>query len=333
MPSIMDNSYPKSLQRRDPRRKCFFIRTPDQSSTKALPNNKTLSASADSGLRSIKEDLPISSHILIPSTLTNPPANSNQQYLQKITQNYILSSVIMCHSIIWYYALCQHQDQDASYQIACHKVYITNNECTEEQHSTLYFSLIGKCLECKLEQLVLRQSVFREWRREDLLAALNDAFRYSNEDGWTIDDSDAEELDMETWVSQSPGSFADRVENRETRASFHKGPARMPSVVQQASIHVSSVALVGYTDDYADDEEYVYEPSQEPRPQMRRRWRSWIPLPTRLVRNQQTPAYRAFITDDDMSDTESLLGTSKAKEDRRTWRSWIPLPVKKVSEQ
>ena len=230
--------------------------------------------------------------------------------------------------------MCQHQDLGASYQIACHRAFRTGNECTEEQHSTIYLSLIGKCLQCKLEQLILRYSVFREWRREDLLAALNDAFRCSNEDGWTIDDSDAEELDIETWVPQSPRSFADRIENRETRASFHRGPARMPTLVQHSSLHVSSVALVGYTDNYADDEEeYVYEPLPEPRPQMRRSSRSWIPLPTRLVRNQQNPTYLAFISDDDVSDTESLLGTSRPKEDPPTWRSWIPLPVKKVSGQ
>ncbi|KGO68462.1 hypothetical protein PITC_070870 [Penicillium italicum] len=245
----------------------------------------------------------------------------------------------MCHSIVWYYALCQHQDQDASYQMACHKFYLTSNECTEEQHSTLYFSLMGSCPQCKLEQLILRQSALREWRREDILAALNHAFRYSNEDGWTIDDSDAEELDMGTLVSQSPRSFAHQVENRETRASFHRGPARMPTVVQQSSLHVSSVALVDYADDYSDDdadddEEYVYEESlQEPRRQMPRKWRSLIPLPTGLVRNQQTPEYLAYITADDMSDTESLLDTSMPKEDHRTWRSLIPLPVKKVSGQ
>lgn len=241
----------------------------------------------------------------------------------------------MCHSIIWYYALCQHQDQDATYLIACHRAYLTGYECTEEQ-SAWHFSLIGNCLQCKLDQLVLRHSIFREWRREDLLAALNDAFQYSDEDDWTIDDSDAEELEMETLFSQSPSltsrTFTDRAENRGTRASFHRGPARMPTLVQQSSPHLSCVALVEYANDYADDEE---EPLQEPQTQTSRSWRSWIPLPTRLVRNQQTPAYLAFITDDNMSGAEPLLGTSKPKKRHRnrTWRSWIPLPVKKVSGQ
>ena len=186
---------------------------------------------------------------------------------------------------------------------------------------------------------MLRQSAYREWRREDLLEALNDAFQYSDEDDWTIDDSDAEELDMETLFSQSPTltrrNPTDQAENQETRASFHSGPARTPTIVEQSSPHLSSVALVEHVDDYSDDDEqYVYEDSvEEPRPRGRRSWRSWIPLPTRFVRNQQNPSYMAFVTDDYMGDTESLLGASKPKEYSRAWRSWIPVPAKKVSGQ
>lgn len=182
---------------------------------------------------------------------------------------------------------------------------------------------------------MLRQSTYREWRREDLLDALNDAFQYSEDDGWTTDDSDAEELDMETLFSQSPAlarrNPTDRDENRETHMSFHSGPARTPTIVEQSSPHLSSVALVEHVDDYSDDEEYVYEDSlSAPQPRARRSWRSWIPIPTRFVRNQQNPSYMAFVTDDHMVDTEALLGASKPK-DHRTWRSWIPLPTKKVS--
>ncbi|OQE28087.1 hypothetical protein PENFLA_c005G02549 [Penicillium flavigenum] len=150
-----------------------------------------------------------------------------------------------------------------------------------------------------------------------------------DEDGWTIDDNDAEELDMETWVSQSPNltqrCFVQRAENRETRTSLCSGPARMPTLVQQSSSHLSCVALVEHADDYADDED---EPLQEPQPQTGRSWRSRIPLPTRLVRSPQNRTYLAFITDDDMSDREPLLRASKSRKYRRTWRSWIPLPVK-----
>lgn len=245
----------------------------------------------------------------------------------------------MCHSIIYYYALCRHLDQDSTHQIACHNAFITGYECTEEPQRTSYISLIGNCLQCKLNHLMLRQSAYREWRREDLLEALNDAFQYSDDDGWTTEDSDAEELDMETLLSQSPAltrrTPTDGDENRETHASFHSGPARTPTIVEQSSPHVSSVALVEHVDDYSDDgEEYVYGDSiEEPRPRARRSWRSWIPLPTRFVRNQENPSYMAFVTDDYMGDTESLLCASKPKEDRRTWRSWIPLPAKKGSGQ
>lgn len=186
-------------------------------------------------------------------------------------------------------------------------------------------------MQCKINQLLLRHRVFREWRREDLVSALNHAFQYSDEDGWAIDDNDAEELDMETWVSQFPNltqrCFAQRAENRETRTSLCSGPAHMPTLVQLSSPHLSCVALVEHTDDYADDED------EEPQPQTGRSWRSMIPLPTRLVRNPQNRTYLAFITDDDMPDREPLLRASKSRKCRRTWRSWIPLPVKKVSGQ
>ncbi|CAG8891115.1 unnamed protein product [Penicillium egyptiacum] len=286
----------------------------------------------ESGLRRIKEDLPVSS-VILPSTLSNPQPKSYQKYLRTTSQSCILSSIIMCHSIIWYYALCQHQCPDASYSIACHGAFQRGYECTEDR-STCFFSLIGNCVQCRLNQLLLRHCIFREWRREDLSSVLDHAFQYSDEDGWTIDDSDAEELDMETWISQSPSltlrCFADRAESRETRTSFHTGPARMPTLVEQSSPHLSCVALVENADDYADDEA---ETLQEPRPQTNRSRRSRIPLPTSSVRNQQNRTYLAFITDDDTSDTEPLLHTSKPKRYRQTWRSWIPLPVKKVSGQ
>lgn len=199
----------------------------------------------------------------------------------------------MCHSIIYYYALCRHLDQDTTHQIACHNAFITGYKCTEEPQTTSYFSVIGNCLQCKLNHLMLRHSTFREWRREDLLEALNDAYQYSDEDDWTTDDSDAEELDMETLFSQSPALIrrnpTDRDENEETRASFHGGPARTPDIVQQSSPHLSSVALVEHTDDDEDDgDEYVYGDSvqpPQPRSRVHRSWRSWIPLPSRLMRN------------------------------------------------
>ncbi|CDM27916.1 hypothetical protein DTO013E5_9024 [Penicillium roqueforti] len=242
----------------------------------------------------------------------------------------------MCHSIVWYYALCQHQDPAATRLIMCRRAFIVGYECAEAQN-TFFFSIIGNCAQCRLNQLLLRHSVFRDWRREDVLSALNGAFQYSDEDGWNIDDSDADELDMETWIPQSPSlttrTFAERAENRETNVSFHEGPVRTPTIVYQSSPHLSCVALVEYADDYADDEDVEDEPLQEPQPQTSRRWRSLIPRPTRLVRNEQNVTYMAFSTDDDMLDTEPFLGTPKPKKYHRTWRSWIPLPVKKLSEQ
>ena len=189
-------------------------------------------------------------------------------------------------------------------------------------------------MQCKLNQLRLRHRTFREWRREDLVSALNHAFQYSDEDGWTIDDSDAEELDMETWLSQSEGltqrCFTQRVENWKTRTSLRSGPARVPTLVQQSSSNLSCVALAEHADNHAGEEG---DPLQEPQSQTARSWRSKIPLPIRLVRNPQNRTCLAFTNSDGRSDREPLLRTSKLKQCPRTWRSWIPLPVKKASGQ
>ncbi|KAJ5963518.1 uncharacterized protein N7479_003394 [Penicillium vulpinum] len=227
----------------------------------------------------------------------------------------------MCHSVTWYFAMCQHPDPGSTSLIACNKSFKQGYECTGEHRTVTPFPLEGSCLQCRFDQLIRRLSIFRELRRQRRWSEICDALQYSDEDDSSIDGSEAEEPDMETQVSQSP-SLTSRAENRETRASFHPGPTRIPVLVQPSSSHLPSAALVEYADDSADNEdERESEPLQEPQPQTSRAWCSRIPRPTRLVRNQQHRTYLAFIADDNMLDIEPLIGTSKQKENPRTWRS------------
>ncbi|KAJ5373403.1 hypothetical protein N7517_005409 [Penicillium concentricum] len=228
----------------------------------------------------------------------------------------------MCHSVTWYFAMCQHQDPDATSLIACHEAFKMGYECTEEHQITTPFPLEGSCLQCRLNQQILRQSISREPRGQRRWSAICEALQYSDEDGWSISDSDGGELDMQTRISQTP-SLTRGAEDRETRASFHRGPSRIPTIVQPSSPPLSDVAVVEYADDYTGQEEESKSELLQghPQPQTNRSWRSRIPVPTRLVRNQQNCTYLAFITDDNMSDTEPLLRTSKPKKYHRTWRS------------
>ncbi|KAJ5150710.1 uncharacterized protein N7500_010899 [Penicillium coprophilum] len=237
----------------------------------------------------------------------------------------------MCHSVTWYFAICQHQDPDATSLIACHEAYKKGYECTEEHQGTTPLPLEGSCLQCRLDRLMLRRSTFRELRRQGRWSAICDALQYNDEDNWSISESDAEELEMETRNSQSP-SLTRRAESQETRASFHMGPC-IPTLMQSSSPHLPHVPVVEYADDSAGHEEQSrFEPLQDDlQRQTKRSWRSRIPLPTRPVHNQQNRTYLAFIADDNISVIEPLLRTSKMKRDHRTWRSWIPLPVRKLS--
>ncbi|KAJ5787258.1 hypothetical protein N7457_002248 [Penicillium paradoxum] len=144
-------------------------------------------------------------------------------------------------------------------------------------------------------------------------------------------ESDDEASDMEPSVPQSPSidgkAPTDLAENR----LFHKGLARKSSLVQPASSPCSCNALVEDADneEYSDDE-YAYEPlTQESEASERRSYRSWLPLPTRLLEYEQIPSYVQLVSDDEMSDTEPLLETSEPKK-HTVSRSWIPIPAKKV---
>ncbi|KAJ5502178.1 hypothetical protein N7463_005052 [Penicillium fimorum] len=217
----------------------------------------------------------------------------------------------MCHLVTWYFAMCQHQDQDATSLIACHEAFKKGYDCTKEHQITTHFPLEGSCLQCRLDQLMRRQSISRELRIQRRWSAICEAFQYSDEDGWSISDSDAEGLDMQTRISQS-SSFTRRAENRETRASFHRVPSRIPILVQPPSPHLSHVAVVEYADDYAGHKE---ESSPEP-----------LQGPPSLRRTEAGGLGFQFLLD-------PLLRTSKSKRYHRTWRSWIPLPVRKVLGQ
>ncbi|KXG52511.1 uncharacterized protein PGRI_087950 [Penicillium griseofulvum] len=228
--------------------------------------------------------------------------------------------------------MCQHQAPDATSLIACLQAFKNGYECTEENLSITPLPLAGTCRQCILRQQMLRQSMSHELQRQRRWSAVCQEFQYNEEDNCSIDDSDAEELDVQTRIAQSTSS-ASRAENRKTSASFHRGPSRMPTIVQPSSPHLSHVAVVEDAHNHAGDEEDSNaKPLQDPLPQMNRSWHSRIPLPTRVVRTQQNRTYQALITDDNMSDTEPLLRSRKPKY-HRTWRSRIPLHVGKLSKK
>ncbi|KAJ5143991.1 uncharacterized protein N7515_002778 [Penicillium bovifimosum] len=229
----------------------------------------------------------------------------------------------MCHAITWYYGRCQHPDPEATSIIACKKALLEGYDCIDEYQEEIPFALKGYCLKCKLDALTLRQSIIRNWKRQRYWAAMNGTYRYHRGD-CTADESDDEEYAAETPAVQSPdlsrrsptGSSRDSV-------SFYNDPACKPTLVQPAMPYSSCSALVEYSDDEEDsDVESLPSLVQDPPGKKSQTWRSWLPLPSRLLRGRQSPSFSELISDDDMSDAEPLLGTSGPRENT----SRLPLP-------
>ncbi|KAJ5725798.1 uncharacterized protein N7483_007155 [Penicillium malachiteum] len=55
----------------------------------------------------------------------------------------------MCHSIVWYYALCQHLDEAQSLIIACDRATTTGYDCLPTDQPTLSLPISGACYPCK----------------------------------------------------------------------------------------------------------------------------------------------------------------------------------------
>ncbi|KAJ6031191.1 hypothetical protein N7540_001923 [Penicillium herquei] len=55
----------------------------------------------------------------------------------------------MCHSIVWYYALCQHLEEAQSLIIACDSATVTGYDCLPIDQPILSLPLSGTCYPCK----------------------------------------------------------------------------------------------------------------------------------------------------------------------------------------
>ncbi|KAJ5703750.1 hypothetical protein N7493_010888 [Penicillium malachiteum] len=57
----------------------------------------------------------------------------------------------MCHSIVWYYALCQHLNEAQSLTITCDSATISGYDCLPIDQPILSLPLSGACYPCKHE--------------------------------------------------------------------------------------------------------------------------------------------------------------------------------------
>lgn len=58
----------------------------------------------------------------------------------------------MCHAIVWYHALCQHQDQSQTSTIPCLYATATGYDCLPHYQPILDIPLSGECYNCKGER-------------------------------------------------------------------------------------------------------------------------------------------------------------------------------------
>ena len=192
--------------------------------------------------------------------------------------------------------------------------------------------LSGKCLQCKTNQFLSRQHFIRTMKTQQRLAALNAAFGYNDEeDKYWNSDSEAEtesniSLNMPPFRNFARPISADTVEQLEEWVELRDGLARNPELVIPISPIVSYTALIESVDDEEEAEEENFQSVvQEPEVKRGLRWRSWIPLPTRLLRAR---SYRrlASINDDDVSGGEPLAKCVPKK--RSALKSSTPPPGK-----
>ncbi|KAJ5542141.1 hypothetical protein N7461_008144 [Penicillium sp. DV-2018c] len=226
----------------------------------------------------------------------------------------------MCHSVSWYYGRCQHPDPEAASTIWCKNAWRKGYECIGEHLKEYPLVLKGYCLGCKLNALKLRQSIIRSWKRRFYRPAMNGAFRYHQRD-WTVDDSEDEEYATETPAAHSPDlSRRSPTEQSEDGVSFYNAPASQPTLVQPTSPHSSCSALVEYADEEEDSD--LELAVQNVPGEGIQTCRSRIPLPSTLLWGRQSPSFSELVSDDDMSDTQPLLGTPGPCKGR----SRLPLP-------
>jgi vacuolar-type H+-ATPase subunit I/STV1 len=207
----------------------------------------------------------------------------------------------MCHLITWYYSLCLHDDSGSITKVPCAKALRRGYECVEKYENEFNLPMTGKCLECKMKQLVSRQNLIRTLKTRQRLAEINAAVGYSEEEEYCTSDSEPEsesEVDstMPSYRSSTPSIPTDTVEKLEEWAEIRDGLAQKTALVIPTSPIVSYNTLIEYVEDRheekdeeeSSEEEEEEEEGEEEGEEDERisRWRSWIPLPTRLLQRR-----------------------------------------------
>lgn len=186
----------------------------------------------------------------------------------------------MCHSITWYYGLCLDGDPEYSTTIPCQKALRKGYECRNNDLIKLELPLFGRCVDCKYKQYKGRVDLMRQLKTRNRSAALNAALEYDEED-WNSDSDDETESDIDLNMPSSPNfarSNPTDTFTTETRMKIHGGLARRAGCVIPSTPIVFHRAVIEDGEVEEDIEMDLVERSP--------RWRSWIPLPTRLLQTR-----------------------------------------------
>ncbi|KAJ5556504.1 hypothetical protein N7494_000419 [Penicillium frequentans] len=100
----------------------------------------------------------------------------------------------MCHAIVWYHALCQHQDQSQTSTIPCFYATATGYDCLPHYQPILDIPLSGECYNCKGE---------RKWQQMQRKNADKPLPVTADADMDEIANFDVDEIDLECH-SQTP---------------------------------------------------------------------------------------------------------------------------------
>ncbi|KAJ5889889.1 hypothetical protein N7504_010699 [Penicillium tannophilum] len=94
----------------------------------------------------------------------------------------------MCHAIVWYHALCQHQDQSQTSTIPCLYATATGYDCLPHYQPILDIPLSGECYNCEGE---------RKWQQMQRKIADKPLPVIANADMDEDADFDVDEIDLE----------------------------------------------------------------------------------------------------------------------------------------
>ncbi|KAJ5342049.1 hypothetical protein N7541_011173 [Penicillium brevicompactum] len=219
----------------------------------------------------------------------------------------------MCHLITWSYSFCLHADADASSTIPCQKALKAGYECIQSRTTEFRFPVPGKCLECKHKSQESRLNLLRTVRTRNRKAAVDAAFEFDEQEAWNSDSEGMSEseivLDMPPCPPRARSVPADSTEKTGTWMKYHGGLAKKPEVVLPTLPIVHYSATIETVEEEDDDE----DEDEESLAERGIRWRSWIPLPTRLLRSRSCPKLPS-LKDDAEKDGENV-------KKRSTWQS------------